>query len=914
MDLSGIPPSAEWRSEIEEAIDAATAFVFLISPESAASAVCREELQHAEALNKRLVGVLIRPVPANLVPEAISARHWINFERPKEFDRPMRELVTALTTDLDWRREHARLTVKAREWETSGRDSAFVLRGRDLEAAERRLAEADEQTDPQPNRLQTEHVLASRATARRAQRIRTGLLTAALVVALGLAAVALIQRNRAEDQAKDARSRELAAKSLLAAASNPDLSLVLAVEAAHAAQTPEAEQAIRAALETPRADGVLRGHDGPVNSAAWNIEGSLVVTSSDDGTARLWDPATMETIEIVDPPGSAAMLDAQLSPTDGGLAVADEEGIVQLWRLRERPRMVSELGPGGGPIVKIAFDASGRLLAAATADGTARIWRVATGKLVSRLKGSSSQLYAVAFAPNGRQVVTGGADGSLRLWDLRSETVVSSAIFGAGGQPNEATDINSVAFTASGDAIVAGGQDGAVRVWDAGLANRTAAFRVGNDEVYAVAAAAPTWVAAAGLDGTAKVWEQATNRGTQGRVRVLPPHTTLRGAGEPLNSVALSPDGRRAVTAGEDHLARLWPAQGDESLAVYGRHHPDAHLTDVAAAPMENLIVTAADDCTSRVWRPGVSPRTLTVLAIQVASERACYRNYLVKPWAANFSPDGRFVITANERDHPRPNQAKALIRVWEVASGDYVYQRDLPGAAAYDAAFSPDGALIAAVGAAGIARVWNAEQRTRVADLGRTDNRPDSELNALAFSPDSRFLAVASQRGTITVWDLERKERVRVVRGAGQAFRSVAFSPDGNRLLGGGEDGTVTVWDARSEQPVARLRGHTSSIEDLDHSPDGDLLVTASTDRTARIWDADSGVLLDVLRGNRASLNGAAFTFDGGLVVTGALDASARVFSCRLCIPFEEVLGLAEDLLNVLSPEELAAYRAESA
>ena len=37
---------------------------------------------------------------------------------------------------------------------------------------------------------------------------------------------------------------------------------------------------------------VLRGHEGPVNSAVFSPDGAKVVTASEDGTARLWDAAS----------------------------------------------------------------------------------------------------------------------------------------------------------------------------------------------------------------------------------------------------------------------------------------------------------------------------------------------------------------------------------------------------------------------------------------------------------------------------------------------------------------------------------------------------------------------------------------------------------------------------------------------
>src|SRR5438105_3126849 len=60
IDVEGIRPSAEWMGEIQEAITSSEAFVFILSPASAASAVCRRELDFASGVNKRVIPVVCR--------------------------------------------------------------------------------------------------------------------------------------------------------------------------------------------------------------------------------------------------------------------------------------------------------------------------------------------------------------------------------------------------------------------------------------------------------------------------------------------------------------------------------------------------------------------------------------------------------------------------------------------------------------------------------------------------------------------------------------------------------------------------------------------------------------------------------------------------------------------------------------
>ena len=70
VDWEDIPPIAEWPKEISAAIEAAQAFVFVISPDSVSSEICGKELAHAVENNKRLIPFVCRELEDWAVPEA----------------------------------------------------------------------------------------------------------------------------------------------------------------------------------------------------------------------------------------------------------------------------------------------------------------------------------------------------------------------------------------------------------------------------------------------------------------------------------------------------------------------------------------------------------------------------------------------------------------------------------------------------------------------------------------------------------------------------------------------------------------------------------------------------------------------------------------------------------------------------
>jgi WD40 repeat protein len=79
----------------------------------------------------------------------------------------------------------------------------------------------------------------------------------------------------------------------------------------------------------------LKGHSSGIQSVAFNSDGALLATGSEDNTAKVWDVATGE--ELLTLPGSGGgVKDVAFSPSDDGahLAVASADGVVHLFLLR----------------------------------------------------------------------------------------------------------------------------------------------------------------------------------------------------------------------------------------------------------------------------------------------------------------------------------------------------------------------------------------------------------------------------------------------------------------------------------------------------------------------------------------------------------------------------------------------------
>ncbi|GGJ74779.1 hypothetical protein GCM10010123_00920 [Pilimelia anulata] len=168
LDLRELPAGAQWRREIAAEIENAPLFVFLLTPDSAASPACREELDLAERAGKRIIPVLHRAVDPAAVPPALADRQWVFLRDGDDFGEGVDALLTALAVDTDWAYAHTRLLRRARDWDAAGRGDAGLLTEAELAALRGELADAPR--EPRLTNLQSAYVAESQAGALRGQR------------------------------------------------------------------------------------------------------------------------------------------------------------------------------------------------------------------------------------------------------------------------------------------------------------------------------------------------------------------------------------------------------------------------------------------------------------------------------------------------------------------------------------------------------------------------------------------------------------------------------------------------------------------------------------------------------------------------------------------------------------------------
>jgi WD40 repeat protein len=337
------------------------------------------------------------------------------------------------------------------------------------------------------------------------------------------------------------------------------------------------------------------------------------------------------------------------------------------------------------------------------------------------------------------------------------------------------------------------------------------------------------------------------------RVSLTPPGgpllVTLEGHGAEVGAVAVTPDGRRAVSGSLDETFEVWDLEQGVLLSTLEGHNHSA----VAVTPDGRRAVSGSENGTLKVWdlEQGALLATLASRRDRVS--------------ALAVTPDGRRAVSGSE---------DGTLKVWDLEQGTLIATLAAHRRWVRAVAVTPDGRRAVSGSEDWTLKVWDLEEGVLLATLGNGD-----EVTAVAVTPDGRRTVSGSEDGTLKAWDLDKGVQLATLKGHHGPVRTVAVMPDGRRAASGSLDTTLKVWDLEQGSLITTLEGHDHLVAAVAVTPDGQRAVSGSYDRTLKVWDLEQGALLATLAGHRVGALALAVTPDGRRAVLGLEDETLKVW-----------------------------------
>lgn len=540
------------------------------------------------------------------------------------------------------------------------------------------------------------------------------------------------------------------------------------------------------------------GHTNWVRSMAFDAAGSLLATTSSDGTLRVWDVRRRSLEWSVEAHGMRVW---SLAWAGDAVVTASQDGTLRAWRA-DTGQPVAEMVGHTAPVLAVATLAE-CLVASGSADGTVRFWSLEDGAEVSRF---DCGFEARALAATADTVLVGGDTGRIILvTHIEGEGTTATPL------RDEGSPVNAIAISPDRSWAATAHDDGSILIWD--LPRRHLLSQLGGhaSRTTSLAFGAGEYLLSGGEDQRVCRWD--TSRWQLQDVLV--------GKANHAWSVALSrapglPDeGPLLVSAHEDAALRVWREQSAGwTLAQELRGHTN-RIWSVRTSRSRPQAVTASEDGFARVWD------------LATGQAAAVLGDHLSAVWAADFTRDGKAVITGTH---------DGKLRVWDVETGRVRAQVTGHQKRIRAVECHPQEDLVVSGAEDFVIRAWTSDLEPLASLNGHEDR-----INALSFSQDGSILTSGGRDGQVIVWDFESREPLTAIT-APVFVWAVATSPTGDTVAFGLENGEVRTFDRHTQAESGPICQHDHRVKSLTFSDDGRLLFSCSEEGAIRVLDLAHG------------------------------------------------------------------------
>jgi|GEM_PF-4627260 len=870
VDWEDIPESVDWWEEIKAGIEGANTFLFILTPDSARSSVCFDEIEHAMISSKRIVPIVHIDVTDDddfeKLHPAIKRHNWIMFREDDDFNERFEDIIGVLSTDVDHVNKHTRYFVRSKEWIENSKENSYLLTGVELEIAERWLREANKNNkQPEPTQTQTVFIHSSRRvddeikaeTQRREKQIRRFQQAAVLLgVFLVLAVLAtVVSINQVGSAIDNASTATFAQGDAIVQANNAQTQVALV-------STAEAEANNNAATATIAQGEALVQAD--------NVSTQAAIASTSESEARrnaltatvAQGEALMQANNILTQIALVSTAEAEANNNAATATIAQGEAVIQANNAETQVALVSTAEAEANNNAATATVAQGEALIqaniavtqaalAATSENEALenavTATIAQGEAVVQANIANTQA-AIATVAQGR---------AIQQADLAATSESEAVIAGNNAvlEANNAQTQAAVAATAQAEAIIqaniaatseSDAQFSRELAQSLALASSALQFRDSNSVLsLALALEAnnfsnPDNQAERVLISIAYEAPRKFFLNETGGIRDVETLEISTQQASDIESSALidATLDFRIFTADDMGLITEWDPDTGLVVDQLQRHRSAVNTIDVWSNQGNSQAYMVSGDQSGRlfIWDLNTNLVERELTGQQTDEDTNIIRGHTRTINTVEFARDGSLVVSASE---------DGRVIIWDAESGEPIREILVPGRVGIKGAtLSHDSELLL---------IWSNEamrligiQSERFLEFGIGDDglvrigEETDRIRSAIFSPDGSFIITTGSNGRSSpeVWDVQNRTLLRRLPEHTGPINSVAVSSDGQFVLSSSDDFTMILSSLVSGAEVKRYNAHQNRVVKAIFTDVDQRIVSTSSDGQMYLWD----------------------------------------------------------------------------
>ncbi len=934
-----IKTGSSFQKAINQGIEGADNFVYLMSMDSLKSEYCQQELNQALANNKRIIPLLIQEIDLDLIPFQLQKLQFIDFtksEDEQEYEFSADKLLGELKQEPSYYEKHKILLVKARKWQNQNYNPSLLLRGYNLQLFEAWLKVAKQREDYPPLHLQEEFITAS---LNKPEEYSLEVFISYSRTNSDLArklndALQELGKTTWFDQESIATATDFQ-KEIYRGIENSDNFLFIispkSINSPYCADEVEYAQKLNKRFVTilhtplstddqqklPPALASVQWLDFNQHQAEFYVNFNELVRTLDTDREYVrnhtkWSQRALEWQEKDKNP-DLLLRGSEFSVAEKWLKTAETENKKPTATDLQRELIAQSLAAIEAEkkqkhlqILKLRS-----LLVIASVALVASIVAIIFGwiqlnksernrQTLERNELSLSESlnkYSLSLLNEGKDLdafIQAIKSGKILQNQNKSEperlTALQAVIF-RGRERNRLekhnSSVNSLGFSSDGKILASGGLDNIIKLWDIETGKEIRSFQGHKKAVNSLSFSSDGKILASGSeDNTIKLWDIETGKEI----------FSFQGHNKNVNTISFSFNSKILASSGADNIIKLWNLEtGKEIFSLQG--HKKA-VNSIAFNSDGKILASGSADNTIKLWNLETGKEIFSlqghnkdvntlsfradgkILASGSADKTIKLWNLETRKEILSFQGHNKAVNTLSFRADAKilaSGSADKTIKLWNVETGKEIFSLQGHMSDIHSLSFSPDGKTLASSTKHNkIIKIWDIEIGKNIRSL----NEHTSDVFSISFSSDGKTLASGSKDKTIKLWNIETGKQIYSLTGHDSFIWQVNFSSDGKTLASGSEDNTIKLWNVETGREIHSLTGHHQPVYSVSFSPDAKTLASGGGDNTINLWNVETGKKIGSLIGHTKNVFSVSFSPDGKTLASGSWDKTIKLWN----------------------------------